>query len=213
MLHRAVLAGVWDRSNFRNDMHGRLRHTARFICLTTFGGREAAVRPSPGVRGIHDQVRGVLPDGTPYVANDPALLARVHVTETTSFLKAWMRYAEPDISAADQDRYFAGMVCVAEPLGADPIPRTNAEAQTLIETICPHLLCDARTREVARLVITQRAPNLMVEPLYAPDHAGRVDLLPDWASGIHELSSPPLSRPLVRAGTYGIAQTLRWAFR
>ena len=28
---------------------------------------------------------GVLPDGTPYAANDPSLLAWVHVTETASF--------------------------------------------------------------------------------------------------------------------------------
>jgi uncharacterized protein (DUF2236 family) len=165
------------------------------------------------VRGIHDKVRGVLADGTPYAANDPALLARVHVTETTSFRKARIRYAEPDMPAADHDRYFAEMVRVAEPLGAGPITRTKAEAQALIETIRPHLLCDARTREVARLVMTQRAPNLMVEPLHAPTMQAGVDLLPDWARGMHGLSSPPLSRPLGRAGTYGIAQTLRWAFR
>ena len=84
-------------------------------------------------------------------ANDPALLARVHVTETTSFLKAWMRYAEPDMPAAGQDRYFAEMVRVAQPLVARSDPRTKAEAQALIETIRPHWLCDARTREVARL--------------------------------------------------------------
>ncbi|MBV8457219.1 MAG: DUF2236 domain-containing protein, partial [Acetobacteraceae bacterium] len=34
MLHPAVLAGVWDHSNFRTDMLGRLRRTARFIALT-----------------------------------------------------------------------------------------------------------------------------------------------------------------------------------
>lgn len=130
-----MLAEVWDHSNFRNDMHGRLRRTAQFISRTTFGGREAANAAIARVRGIHDKVRGVLPDGTPYAANDPALLARVHVTETTSFLKAWMRYAEPDMPAAGQDRYFAGMVRVAESLGADPIPRTKAEAQALTETI------------------------------------------------------------------------------
>jgi hypothetical protein len=33
MLHPAVLAGVWDHSNFRSDMQGRLRRTARFIHL------------------------------------------------------------------------------------------------------------------------------------------------------------------------------------
>ena len=47
MLHPAVLAGVWDHSNFRNDMHGRLRRTARFIALTTYGGRRKPRRRSP----------------------------------------------------------------------------------------------------------------------------------------------------------------------
>src|ERR1041384_7008703 len=35
MLHPAVLAGVWDHSDFRADMHGRLRRTAKFIATTT----------------------------------------------------------------------------------------------------------------------------------------------------------------------------------
>src|SRR5262249_33271696 len=37
MLHPAVLAGVWDHSSFRADMHGRLRRTARFVAVTTYG--------------------------------------------------------------------------------------------------------------------------------------------------------------------------------
>src|SRR3954470_22896371 len=56
MLHPAVLAGVWDHSNFRADMHGRLRRTARFIALTTYGGREEAEAVIARVRRIHDQV-------------------------------------------------------------------------------------------------------------------------------------------------------------
>src|SRR3978361_242231 len=71
MLHPAVLAGVWDHSNFRADMHGRLRRTARFIALTTYGGRDDAEAQIARVRSIHDRVRGTLPDGTPYCANDP----------------------------------------------------------------------------------------------------------------------------------------------
>jgi hypothetical protein len=106
MLHPAVLAGVWDHSNFRADMHGRLRRTARFIALTTYGGRVEAEAALARVRAIHDRVRGTLPNGCLYAANEPALLAWVHVTESTSFLDAWIRYAEPGMSAADQDCYF-----------------------------------------------------------------------------------------------------------
>jgi uncharacterized protein (DUF2236 family) len=212
MLHPAVLAGVWDHSNFRADMHGRLRRTARFIALTTYGGRTEAEAVIARVRGIHDRVRGVLPDGTPYAANDPALLAWVHLTETTSFLQAWLRYGEPDMPGAAQDRYFAEMAQVAQALGADPIPRSRAEARALMEAMRPRMRCDARTREVARIVLTQRAPTRMAEPLQALAMQAGIDLLPSWARRMHGLPTPMLGRPLVRAGTLGIARTLRWAF-
>ena len=212
MLHPAVLAGVWDHSNFRADMHGRLRRTARFIALTTYGGRDEAEAMIARVRGIHDQVRGTLPDGRSYEANDPVLLAWVHVTEATSFLNAWIRYAEPRMTGADQDRYFAEMACVAQALGADPIPRSRREARALIRAMQPQMLCDARTRAVARLVLTQPAPSPMAEPLQALTMQAGVDLLPDWARRMHGLPAPVLSLPLVRAGTLGMACTLRWAF-
>ena len=54
MLYPAVLAGVWDHSRFRDDLAGRLRRTARFIALTTYGSREQAEAAIARVRGIHD---------------------------------------------------------------------------------------------------------------------------------------------------------------
>ncbi|WP_428491465.1 oxygenase MpaB family protein [Rhodopila sp.] len=213
MLHPAVLAGVWDHSNFRSDMRGRLRRTARFIALTTYGGRAEAEATIARVSAIHNRVRGTLPDGRAYAANDPALLAWVHVTEATSFLDAWMRYAEPRMSAADQDRYFREMARIAVALGADPVPRSRTEARELIRRTRPNLVCDARTREVARLVLTQQAPRIMAEPLQALTMQAGVDLLPSWARQMHRLAVPTVSRPLVRAGTLGIARTLRWAFQ
>ena len=42
MLHPGALAGVWDHSNFRRDMLGRLQRTARFIAATTYGDRAEA---------------------------------------------------------------------------------------------------------------------------------------------------------------------------
>jgi uncharacterized protein (DUF2236 family) len=213
MLHPAVLAGVWDHSNFRTDMQGRLRRTARFIALTTYGGREEAEAAIARVRQVHDHVGGTLPDGTAYVANDPELLAWVHVTETTSFLGGWMRYVEPGMSAADQDRYFAEMAPIGEALGAIDAPRSKADAHALIEAMRPRLKIDARTREVAALVLDQRAPNVLAEPLRHLTMQAAIDLLPGWARRMHGLSAPVLARPLVRAGTLGVARTLRWAFR
>ena len=213
MLHPAVLAGVWDHSNFRTDMIGRLRRTARFIATTTYGTRADAQGAVARVRAIHARVSGVTTDGTPYVADDPALLAWVHVTEATSFLASWLRYGEPDMPAADQDRYFEEMAIMAEVLGADPVPRDRASAAALIARMRPALTCDHRTREVAAMVLGQRAPNLAVAPVQAMTFGAAVDLLPEWARRMHGLDGPGAARPLVRLGTAGLARTLRWAFR
>jgi uncharacterized protein (DUF2236 family) len=213
MLHPAVLAGVWDHSNFRADMHGRLRRTARFIARTTYGERQAAQAAIATVRRVHDRVDGTLPDGTPYRANDPALLAWVHVTETSSFLDAWIRYGEPMMSLAEQDAYFAQMAQIGEALGAAPLPRSRAQAREIIATTRPQLKVDERTREVARLILAGNGgPPLGEAPRKLAMQAA-IDLLPGWARTMHGFAISPMERPLVRAGTYGVAQTLRWAFR
>ena len=210
MLHPAVLAGVWDHSDFRSDMHGRLRRTAKFIAVTTYDHAEYGIAAIDRVRGIHDRIGGVLPDGTSYRVSDPALLAWVHVTEAISFLNAWIRYAEPDMPAADQDRYFAEMAVVAERLGADPIPQTRHAAEALIQSMRPALRADARTREVARLVLSQSVGAVLTDAASAVIMQAGVDLLPTWAQRMHGLKTPPV--PVVRAGARTLARTLGWAY-
>ena len=211
MLHPAVLAGVWDHSNFRADMHGRLRRTARFIALTTYAAEADARTAVARVRAIHGRVTGTLPDGTPYRADDPRLLAWVHATEVRSFLAAWRRYAEPGMTAADQDRYIDEMSRIGLALGADPVPRDRAGIEALIRSMRGDLRVDARTTEVARLIFCQKQANRLVQPAHALVMQAGVDLLPDWARRLHGLGRP-IPAPLLRAGTYGIARTLRWAF-
>jgi uncharacterized protein (DUF2236 family) len=212
MLHPAVLAGVWDHSNFRTDMLGRLRRTARFIAVTGYADRAEALAAIAQVRAVHDRIGGTLPDGTPYTANDPDLLAWVHVSEMVSFLDAWIRYAEPDMLLSEQDRYFAEMAMIGEMLGAVTVPRSRAEALALIETMRPALTVTDRTREVAHLVLNQPARSAASAPIQAMVFQAAVDLLPRWAREMHGLHGPVLTRPLVRAGTHGVAKTLRWAF-
>ena len=213
MLHPAVLGGVWDHSNFREDMLGRLRRTARFISLTTYASREDAEAAMARVRTVHAQVSGTLPDGTNYSADDPQLLAWVHVSEALSFLNARIRYAEPGMPHVDQDRYFEEMSGIALALGADPVPRSRAAAEQLVERMRPQLLCDARTREIAAIVLKQRPDNLAMAAAQRVIGQAAVDLLPDWAQEMHGLRSTFVTRPFVRTSTLAMAKTLRWAFR
>jgi uncharacterized protein (DUF2236 family) len=213
MLHPGVLSGVWDHSNFRGDMLGRLRRTARFISVTTYASRKDAETAIAHVRAIHERIQGVQPGGTPYSATDPRLLAWVHATETVSFLDAWIQYAEPRMTLADQDHYFAEMARIATALGAEPVPTRRADMMSFIARMRRELAADDRAREVAALILGRHPDNRSTDPLQAIGFQAAIDLLPPWARRMHGLQASSLGRPLVRAGTFGIARTLRWAFR
>jgi uncharacterized protein (DUF2236 family) len=211
MLHPAVLAGVWDHSDFRADMHGRLRRTAKFIAVTTYDHAEAGLAAIAKVNRIHAKLGGTLPDGTAYRVSDPRLLAWVHVTEVSSFLDAWVRYADPTMPLARQDGYFAEMARIAEALGADPVPRSRAEADALIQSFRPELRADARTHEVAAMVMRQTVGMPAVDAAAGMIMQAGLDLLPAWARAMHDQSGG-LPRPLMRAGAMNTARFIRWAF-
>ncbi|WP_230631394.1 oxygenase MpaB family protein [Sphingomonas sp. Leaf37] len=213
MLHPGALAGVWDHSNFRRDMLGRLRRTAQFISGTTYGATATAEALIAKVRTIHDRVVGTLPDGTPYSANDPDLLTWVHVAEVGSFLAAHRRYRDPAFPDAEQDRYLAEYAIVAEKLGATGVPRTRNQIDAYMARIRPQLRADHRTREVARALLQQQPASLAMAPAQKLLMEGGIDLLPDWAGRMHGLERPLVGRPAVRAGMAGIGSVLRWALR
>ena len=105
MLHPLALAGVWDHSNFRDDMMGRLRRTAQFVAATTYAGTEDAAAIISKVRGIHERVQGTTPNGQHYSAMDPDLLTWVHVAEARSFLNARLLYSNLKLNLRQRDQY------------------------------------------------------------------------------------------------------------
>jgi uncharacterized protein (DUF2236 family) len=211
MLHPKALGGVWDHSDVAGDQLGRLRRTARFIAVTTFGHRDNAMQAIAKVKAIHEQVSGTLPDGSEYRATDSWLLAWVHVAGAINFLDGWRRYAEPRMSGPDQDRYFAESGEVARLLDADPVPRTRAEAERLIADFRPELRADERSRAFRDLVLRTPAPSLGEAPVQKLLMNAAIDLMPDFARRMHGLSRPMLP-PVIRGATFGVASTVRWAF-
>lgn len=212
MLHPHALHGVLDHSSFRSDMHGRLRRTSRFIAVTSFGHRNEADKAIARVNAIHARVKGTLPDGTPYSAQDPATLAWVHVTEAVSFLKAYTTYVRPDMPAAEQDEYFRQFALVARKLHCDPVPKTRAEAQEIFRAMRSDLHAGEEAREIARLITRGRGPGAAraVQPALS---AAAVDLLPPFARTMLGLDHPGLRMIPARLVTNSLGGTLRWAFR
>lgn len=212
MLHPHALQGVLDHSNFRHDMHGRLRRTARFMAVTTFGERSQAEAAIGAVNRIHARIRGALPDGTAYSAQDPRTLAWVHLAGAQSFLAGYLRYARPDMPFAEQDEYYRQFAEVGRRLGADPVPVTAREADALFREMRRDLRGSPQAREVARLVLTEK-PEGTPAPLQRILAAEAVAMLPPFARAMLDLPSPGLQGFANRAATLAMGRTLRWAFR
>lgn len=212
MLHPHALQGVLDHSNFRSDMHGRLRRTARFIAVTSFGHRDDARAAIERVNRIHAAVGGTLPDGNPYSATDPRVLAWVHVAEATSFLAAYMRHVRPDMPGGEQDEYYRQFAIIARALGADPVPIDRREAEAIFRELRADLRTSPEAREIANLVLNQR-PQGAPPAVQAMLGAEAVALLPPFARSMLGLERPSLAALPARAATWGMGKTLRWAFR
>ena len=212
MLHPEALQGVLDHSNFREDVHGRLRRTARFIAVTTFGHRNDAQKAIERVNRIHAKVTGALPDGSLYSATNPRTLAWVHVTEASSFLAGYKRHVHPYMPGHQQDEYYRQFALVARALGADPVPESRNDAEELFREMRADLRTSAEAREVAQLVLTQRSPGTPLG-LQALLGADAVEMLPAFARPMLGLNRPGIGALPARAATWGMGKTLRWAFR
>ncbi len=213
MLHPLALAGVWDHSNFREDMLGRLRRTSQFISATTFGTTRDAERLIERVKHIHLQVSGCDSDGTPYEASDPQLLTWVHVAECSRFMAAHLRYRRPGLAIGEQDRYYREAARIAEALGARDVPTTVTEITDYLQAQRPYLRCDWRTREVANLLLNAPAPGRLARLPGALMMRAGIDLLPDWAAQMLGLHLPTWQKRIVRSGVHGVAKVLRASVR
>ena len=185
-LHPRALAGVWDHSNFRQDLLGRLRRTTAFVAGTSYAPRAEAERLIALVGRLHGKVRGTTPDGQAYSAADPDLLTWVHVTEMWSFLAGYERYRSHQggmvLTLRDRDRYFRETSRLAEAMGAERVPKSVAGVEAYFRRVRPQLRFDERSHtvlQVLRSVALPVAGGALFREVFLG--AGAV-LLPEWAT-------------------------------
>ena len=211
-LHPLAMAGVAEHSRYREDPLGRLRRTAAFVGVTTFGTEEDAREAIARVRTVHRHVRGVAPDGRPYSADDPELVTWVHVAEVFSFLQAARRFGTYRFGTAECDAYYAETAKVAYELGAEWAPRSAEEVVAYFLRVRPELYAGPQAlaaRDFLLRGVGERPGDRAFHALVA---GGAVSLLPDWARSDLRVPSLPGVDPLVVVPlTRAFCGGLRWA--
>jgi uncharacterized protein (DUF2236 family) len=211
-LHPLAMAGVAQHSDYRTDPWGRLQRTAQFLGQTTYGSAAQAEAACATVRRVHKRVRGVAPDGRPYAANDPHLLAWVHVVEVDSFLRAHRHYGRVQLDDGQRDQYVAQMAKVARTLGVVDPPTTVMELRTALDAYRPELRSTSEARESARFLLAPPQLPLAARPVYGLLFAGAATLLPLWARiSLRVPWLPVAERVLVRPAAQVLVDTMRWA--
>ena len=178
-MHPGALAGVWDHSNFRDDLKARLGRTAYFIAATTYGGTAMAKLVLDHVNSIHAKVAGIRPDGVHYSARDPHLLKWVHLAEILSFLNAYCQHGDPSLPLFAQNQYIFEMAQIGEALGATELPRRLDDAQRMLLSYEAELVFDDRARKVIAL-IEHFPARIQDQPLVRLLIRGAFQSLPDW---------------------------------
>jgi uncharacterized protein (DUF2236 family) len=225
LAHPLVAAGVADHSSIRQGALTaalRLHHTVRAMTRLTFGSPREHADTIAGILAIHRRVRGHLRQavgpwgaGTPYSAEDPALVLWVHATLLESLPMVYEQLVAP-LSAADRDAYCREAAVVARELGADAdVPETWHDLESYV----------ARMHASGRLVVGEDARALAEAvlappfgPLVAPArHANRVittALLPESLRVQYGLpwgqAEVRACRRWVRTLRAGRAMTPRW---
>ena len=213
-LHPLAMAGVAVHSGYRADPWGRLQRTAEFLAATTYGTAEVAERAVRRVRGVHARVTGTAEDGRAYSANDPHLLAWVHVAEVDSFLAAHQRYGVRPLDATEADGYVADAAVIAARLGMIDPPTTVAELRRALAGYRPELRGTPAARDAARFLLLKPPLPLAARPAYAALGAAAVALLPAWARWPLRLPFLPVSETvLVRPAGELITRLIRWSLQ
>jgi uncharacterized protein (DUF2236 family) len=142
--HPLIAAAVAEHSNVLNNPLKRLHHTFGIMFKMVFGTIEQSCEAARILHRRHSFVQGRLPEnngffrqGTPYQANDAALLQWVHSTLVDS---AYLVYASTfaPLSAAEREQYYHESCRMAGLFGltSNSLPPTWAQFREYMDRVC-----------------------------------------------------------------------------
>jgi uncharacterized protein (DUF2236 family) len=219
--HPLAVSGLLAHSDALEDPYVRLARTAAVLSVITFGSRADADRVTRRVRAMHRTVRGRLPEavgrypaGTPYRADDPALLMWILYTLVDSSALMYRTYVGR-LSTRQHERLWADYRVLGRLFGlrSSQMPATLSELGAYgEEMLTGDELCvgDWARRRAREIVLAPPVPNL-ARPLLETANFITVALLPDRIRREYRFGSlppVPVRRALVKAGAVYIRRGL-----
>jgi uncharacterized protein (DUF2236 family) len=216
ILHPSVVAGVQDMSNYRDDPFQRARATLGYVLATTYGNTAAATALIDRVRHIHSCVAGTRPDGVPYRALDPELIAWVHTCIPWMILRTFDA-TKRRLSTAEKDSYLAEQAIIGRMGGAEWVPESVAELDDYVASMRPKLSVNAQTREFLGFLMEApflpNLPGVLDRELHRFAIYAGMSRAPRWARELIGYDRPPaVTRRLIDPYLEFDAATVRWAF-
>jgi uncharacterized protein (DUF2236 family) len=216
VLHPSVMAGVFEQSSYRTEPIQRAQNTLGYVLRTTFGTTPAATRVIERVKKVHSHINGTRPDGVPYRALDPELIAWVHTCIPWAVMNAFDRYRRP-LTTAEKDRYLTEQAVIGRMGGAEWVPETTAELDDYVARMKPKMSMNEQTRSFIDFLAGDTGG-----PDAAPTRKqiegrlglrGSMSLMPDWARHLTSTYHPALAQRLYFDQANRLqAGVVRWAY-
>lgn len=212
--HPLAVAGLLAHTKGLDDPYARLERTAQVMNAIAFGSREEADRMTRRVRAMHRRVRGRLaadagpfPAGTPYAADDPALLMWVLFSLVDSGIVVYERFIA-SMSREEKAAYWADYRIVGRLFGlADAdMPADLAELDGYRSEMYASgdlVVTEWAQREARKIVLEPPVP-LGLRPLIEAVNFVTVALLPEGIRSQYGFSPlPPAPVRELAVAAYG----------
>jgi len=208
--HPVAFEGFFAHSGALDEPYERLRRTAAVMNTIGFGSRADADRATRRVRSMHARIRGELeqpagrfPAGTPFAADDPALLLWVLATLVDSALVFYDTYVE-SMSHAERDAYWQDYRVVGGLFGLedDEMPADIDAFDEYMRTMLggSDLFVTSAARELALRIVMHPPVGLRKRPILEVVNFITVGLLPAQLRRQFGLSWDPLRALMLRGG-------------
>ena len=208
--HPVAFEGFFAHSGALDEPYERLRRTAEVMNTIGFGARADADRATRRVRAMHSKVRGELerpagrfPAGTPFAADDPALLLWVLASLVDSALVFYDRYVA-SLSRAEREAYWQDYRVIGGLFGLKDheMPPDIAAFDAYMDGMLNghDLWVTPAARELALQIVMRPPVPLAKKPILELVNFVTVGLLPAQLRRQFGLSWDPLRALMLRGG-------------